>query len=401
MITLEEARQHILEAIPAPEPERLPLAEAHERIVAEAVTAPINLPRFDSSAMDGYAVRAAEVAKASATNPIALKVRCKIVAGEACSEELAPGECARLFTGSALPAGTDAVVMQEDTRTEPNSNGKVLILDAVKPWENVRLLGSDVKCDAVVAQTGEAITAARIALLAALGVTDVIVGKRPRIGLLVTGSELREGGQSLEPGQIYESNRSMLAALVQQAGAVPRVLPLVTDTLADTRSALDHALLACDAVVTCGGASVGEMDFVKAAFKALGGKIEFWQVAVRPGKPVFFGRYRRKLVFGLPGNPVSAFVTFLLLVRPALRLWQGAADLDLPTRAAILSEPLANSGSRRHFMRVLLDERHHVISAGPQGSNALHSLGKANGLVDVPPETTLAPGTTVSVMQLD
>jgi molybdopterin molybdotransferase len=221
------------------------------------------------------------------------------------------------------------------------------------------------------------------------------------VGLLATGSELQEPGQPLAPGRIYESNRLALAALLRHVGAVPRIFPLVADELAATSRALEEACSQCDAVVTTGGVSVGEMDFIKRAFGQVGGELEFWKVAIKPGRPFAFGRCRGKLLFGLPGNPVSALVTFLLLVRPALLRWQGAANLSLPALPGVLAEPLANDGGRRHFMRVKVDSVGRVYSAGIQASHVLSSVAVANGLVDVPPNTTLGAGTAVSVLRWD
>jgi len=401
MIELEEARQRILAAVPNPQTERIPPAEGLQRVLLERILAPLDVPPFDNSAMDGYAVRAEDVVNAKAEHPAALRLRGRIAAGQTFSGELKARECVRLFTGSPLPPGADAVVMQEDTRTDANKPEEILVLDGVKPFENVRLRGSDVKRGEPVASPGETLTAARLGLLSAMGMTEISVGKKPVVGLLVTGSELVEAGQRLGPGQIYESNRAMLSALVSRAGCIPRTLPLVPDTLEETQKALAQALLNCDAVMTSGGASVGEMDFVKAAFKNLGGTVDFWQVAMRPGKPFFLGRSPGKLVFGLPGNPVSAFVTFLVLVFPALRHWQGAAEIGLPAHPGVLAEPLANPGNRRHFMRVMVDAEGKVRSTGLQASHALSSLAAANGLVDLPPQGRRNAGETVNVMRLD
>lgn len=399
MIELEDAVARILAALPSPEPERLPLAEAHLRFLAETQVAAMDLPAFDNAAMDGYAVRAEDVANASPDHPVRLRLRARVAAGDDFAGLIGPGECARIFTGSLLPTGTDAVVMQEDTRVEAASPGEVLICDGVKPWENVRFRGGDVKQGAVAAAAGEKLTAARLALLAALGVVAVNVGQRPRVAVLATGSELREAGQPLSPGCIYESNRAALAALVREVGGRPRPFPLLPDALPATRLALEEAFAHCDLVVTCGGVSVGEMDFVKSAFTELGGEIQFWQVAIRPGKPFVFGRCRGKLLFGLPGNPVSAFVTFLLLVRPALLRWQGATDTGMSVHPGRLAESLVNQGGRRHFMRVRLDSSGNVFSAGLQASHALVSLAGAEGLVDVPPGGNLAAGTMVTVLR--
>ena len=228
---------------------------------------------------------------------------------------------------------------------------RVHFLEPVKPWENIRFQGEDVKPSAVVVEPGERIGVGHLALLGALGINQVAAIRRPRVGLLATGSELREAGQPLGPGQIYESNRLALAALVTQAGGVPKLFPLVSDTPDATRTALAEAFSDCDVVVTSGGVSVGELDFVKSAFQELGGKLEFWRVAIKPGKPFVFGRWKDKCLFGLPGNPVSALVTFLLLARPALRRLQGAGETGLPAHPGVLAEALVNPGGRRHFIR--------------------------------------------------
>ncbi|NDB74467.1 MAG: molybdopterin molybdenumtransferase MoeA, partial [Verrucomicrobia bacterium] len=248
----------------------------------------------------------------------------------------------------------DAVVMQEDTRTDEARPDEVQILDRARPWENVRLRGEDVKAGTVVATPGTRLSAGHLNLLAAVGTASVRVAKRPCVALLATGNELRAPGKPLAPGQIYESNRAMLAALLAECGAEARVFPLVPDSLNRTCNALKRAFAECDAVVTTGGASVGQLDFVKAAFVELGGSQEFWKVAIKPGKPFVFGT---------------------------------------------LAEPLVNRGDRRHFVRVRVDAAGNVHSAGTQASHMLHSLAAANGLVDVPPETTLAAGTNVRVLR--
>ena len=358
----------------------------------------VDLPPFDNSAMDGYALRATDVAGASPASPVRLRLAGRILAGGVFSGEMNAGECVRLFTGSLLPRGADAVIMQEDTRIEAGQPGEVFICDPAQPGENIRRGGEDVRRGDLIGHRGEALTPGRIALLTAAGICEAAVGQRPSVGLLATGSELREAGQPLAPGQIYESNRAALAPLIAGAGGVPKIFPLVPDTLADTRAALETAFAECDVVVTSGGVSVGEMDFVKAAFEQLGGQLQFWKVAIRPGKPFVFGRHGKKFLFGLPGNPVSAFVTFLLLVRPALQCWQGAAKVGLRSRPGVLGEALANRGDRRHFVRVRVDAGGRVDSAGRQASHSLSSLAEADGLVDLAAGQTLPAGTTVSVL---
>ena len=401
MLQLEEARRRVLAAIEPLPAEAVPLSGAVGRVLAETILAPLDLPLFDNSAMDGYAVRAADLARARAEAPVALRLAGQVAAGETLAGGVSAGTCVRLFTGSPLPAEADAVVMQEDTRPSPDAPGQVLFLETVKPWENLRLRGEDVKRGSPLVQAGERLTAGAAGLLAAVGIREIRAGRRPVIGLLATGSELTEAGQPLAPGRIYESNRISLAPWLAEAGAVPRVFPLVRDTLAETRAALEQALAECDGVVTTGGVSVGELDFVKQAFVDLGGVMDFWKVAIKPGKPFVFGRCGGKFLFSLPGNPVSALVTFLLLARPALLRWQGAARVELPAMSGVLAEPLANRGDRRHFLRVIVDEQGGVRSAGAQASHFLSSLARANGLVEVPPATTLAEGTRVQVLRLE
>ena len=399
MLELEEAQAHILAALAPPTSEIIPLSDGAGRVLAERIQSPLDLPVFDNSAMDGYGVRAKDIASARPESPARLRLAGKVAAGEVFAGDVASGTCVRLFTGSPLPRGADAVVMQEDTRLDPSAAGEVLFLTAASPGENVRLSGEDVKRGAQLVEAGKVLTVGRLSLLAAVGLMRVSVGRQPVVCLLASGSELRDAGQILAPGQIYESNRASLAALVRRAGAIPQVLPLVADTLAATRVALTEAFDQCDAVVTLGGVSVGEMDFIKSAFEEIGGQLQFWKVAIRPGRPFVFGRYRKKFLFGLPGNPVSAVVTCLLLVRPALLRWQGATDVSLPAHPGVLLESLANHGELRHFTRVKVDAAGRIRSAGRQASHLLSSMARANGLVDLPAHTTLAADTVVPVLR--
>jgi molybdopterin molybdotransferase len=401
MLELEDAQERILSAVQPLGEETVPLSSAAGRVLRQSVVSPIDLPPFDNSAMDGYAVRAADVAAACELRPVSLEARGQIPAGEVFAGIVESGTCVRLFTGSPLPEGADTVVMQEDTRVNTANPGEVRFIDAVRPWENVRLRGEDVKCGTVLVQGGDRLTAGRLALLAAAGVEDVRVGRRPTTGVLATGSELIESGQSLRPGTIYESNRVMLAAQAQRDGVIARVFPLVRDTPSAACEALRAALNECDVLVTSGGVSVGEFDFVKQAIQSLGGELDFWRVSIKPGKPFVFGRAHGKLLFGLPGNPVSALVTFLLLARPALLRLQGARDTGLPKSSGLLTETLSNPGNRRHFMRVAVDDAGRVRSAGAQASHILSSLAGANGLVDVPPNASLSAGTMVPVLRWD
>lgn len=399
-LTLEEALTAILADLPAGVAESVPLLEAHGRVLAEAVLAPMDLPCFDNSAMDGYAVRARETAAASSESPARLRLAGSVAAGENFDREVPEGACVRIATGAPLPPGLDAAVMREDTRFEEGS-GEVLVLEGVKPWENVRLRGGDVKAGSVLASAGERLSSGHLALLAASGVEKVTAGRQPRTALLATGSELREPGQPLAPGQIYECNRLMLAPLVSRCGGIPKIFPLVGDDLRATRQALEDAFSAADVVITTGGASVGELDYVKRALAEAGGAVRFWRVAIKPGRPFLYGRRQEKVLFGLPGNPVSAFVTFLLLARPALLRWQGATDTSLPGYPGVLAEPLRNPDQRRHYVRVRVQEEEKVFAAGLQSSHAVGALAHANGLVEVPPGTSWSAGAVVRVLRWD
>jgi molybdopterin molybdotransferase len=401
MLELEEAQSRILDAVQILPEESVSLFDAADRFLSGTVTSKMDLPGFDNSAVDGFAVHANDLISANRATPVSLRVVGKIPAGETFSGKIDSGQCVRIFTGSPLPNDADAVAMQEDTRPNPNDSNEILFLDSVKPWENIRFRGEDVKVGATLAESGVRLSAGHLCLFSATGFENIRATRRPVIGLLATGSELREPGKSLAPGQIFESNRVGLSSLAKQTGAIPKIFPLVGDTLEATQAALGKAFGECDAVVTTGGVSVGELDFVKTAFENLGGKLDFWKVSIKPGKPFVFGRFDEKFLFGLPGNPVSAAVTFILLVAPALRRMQGAADVSWPTHPGTLMEPLENRGTRRHFMRVSIDEKGLIKSAGTQSSHILSALAKANGLIEIPPNTTLAAGTNVSVLRID
>ena len=399
MCSLEEALEKILAAVVPLPGEPVALADAFARFASAPVRSPLDLPPADNSSVDGYAVLAAGLASASAVSPVVLQMAGHSPAGKTFLGAVEPGACVRVFTGSVLPRGADAVVMQEEVKPQPGHPRNILFFEKVKPGENTRLLGDDVKKNSTLIEAGEPFTLGMLALLAAAGIDLVRCRRRPVVGLVATGNELREARQPLEPGAIYESNRLSLSILAEQAGAGTVIFPLVSDDLAATKSAIEQAFTCCDAVVTTGGISVGEMDWVRRAFKEIGGRLDFWNVAVKPGKPFAFGRREGKLFFGLPGNPVSALVTFFLLVRPALLRMQGARDLLPPRQSAPLAEALENRGDRRHFMRVALDAAGQARSAGKQASHILSATARSHGLVDVPPSTTLPAGAVVQVLR--
>jgi molybdopterin molybdotransferase len=399
VISLEEAQERILAAIQPLPVEEIPLHDALGRYLAAPVHSLVDLPPMDNSAMDGYAVRAADLAAATMENPVALRLSGEALAGSSLASGVEAGACARIFTGAMLPPGADAVVMQEDVAVPRRSSGNVHFSEPIKPWENVRLRGEDVRENMLLADAGERLTASRLSLLAAAGIAKVEAARVPVVAIRSTGNELVEAGEPLSPGMIYESNSLGLAALARQAGAVRLLNPPVGDDLRTIKQALELEFEKGDMVVTSGGVSVGEADLVKQAFVDIGGEIDFWTVAIKPGKPFTFGRRGKKLFFGLPGNPVSALVMFFLLVRPALLRLQGARDFHPPTSWGTLAESLGNRGDRRHFVRVVLDASGQVKSAGSQASHILSSMARANGLVDVPPGTTWPAGTLVAVLR--
>ncbi len=395
MQSLEATRERLLAALAPLSAETVSLAAADGRFLAQEIRSPRELPPFDNSSMDGYAVRAAD----TAVTPAPLRLVGRTAAGEASGHTLAAGECVRVFTGAPLPAGADAVVMQEDVDADQATPARILVREGVKPWENVRFRGEDIARESVLASAGARLGPQHLALLGAVGLAEVAVHRRPRVALLANGSELRPPGTELADGQIFESNTAMLAALVRRFGGEPVFTRCVADEEALLREALMEVFAVADLVITVGGASVGDHDLVKPVFTALGGTLDLWRVALKPGKPFCFGRLEGKCLLGLPGNPVSAFVTAVLLVQSALLRLQGAANCEPPATLGILAVPFSNPDRRRHFVRVVTDAEGRVRPAGPQASHRLGSLAAACGLVDVPPETTLAEGTVVRVLR--
>ena len=399
MISLEAALERVWSELrPCPSTE-VALSEAVGRYVAEGIRAPFRLPRFDYSAMDGYLVRSEDLKMASDTSPVSLRLCGTLRAGAGDGGAVRPGECVRIFTGSPLREPGNAVVMQEDVAVDPDGL-HIRFTESVAPWENIRMAGEDIRQNDSVIDKGKVVSLCNVPLLASLGIDRVIVGGSPVVGVMATGSELREaGGPPLGTGEIYESNRLMIATGLKRLNVKPKIYPLIPDDLKATRSELEKAFAECDLVVTSGGVSVGEFDFVKEAFESLGGKIDLWKIAIKPGKPFVFGRLGERFLFGLPGNPVSAFVTFLIMVGPAIRRLQGAGSLSLPTQIGHLEMPLSNPGNRRHFMRVHVDDKGGVRSSGLQASHALKGLSCANGLVDFPPGTTMPVGSKIQVIR--
>ena len=376
MLTHEGAIRRILPLVTPTEPETVPLAEAAGRVLADPkVIAPADVPAFANSAMDGFAVRAGDL-------PGALRVVGEVAAGVVRSSPLEPGSAVRIMTGAPIPPGADAVVPVEDA-TE--ADGLVTVDAAVEPGRHVRGAGHDTRAGDEVCIVGE-LTPARIAVLASLGLGSVPVRRRPRVAILSTGDELVEPGAPLERGQIHDANGLALAAAVQECGGEPILLPRQRDDRAAIDAALRGAAARADLIVTSGGVSVGRHDHVRALLEE-GGELDFWRVAVQPGKPLAMGLIHGTRLIGLPGNPVSALVTFELFVRPYLR---GMLDLVGDGRMRVRAWPVARMDkdpSRRAYLRVSVweeDGRVWARSAGGQLSSQLRPMAEANGLLVVP-----------------
>ena len=401
MLTVAEAKEIILSASHPLPARALPLGEALDCVLTQEVISPVDLPLWDNSMVDGYAARASELAGANENDPIHLHVTAEAPAGTVTDVKVEPQTCVRIFTGAPIPGGADAVVMQEDTR--PHHQGYIAVIESVETGENIRRAGEDVTKGAVVLRAGTLLGPPQLAMAAAVGLTQLEVYPRPRVGVLVTGAEIVEPGRPLRAGQIHDSNSVALCAFLKQAGCEPVELGIADDTREDLHEKIDYGLSECDAVITVGGVSVGEYDLVKDVLAELGCEQQLWQVAMRPGKPFVFGTRGEKLVFGLPGNPVSAAVTFLMLARPALLKMRGLADIELPTVSAEATEDFVNHGDRPHYLRAVLQrdgERWLVRPMPRQGSHVISSIANANCLVEVPEGTTIPSGHSVRAIHL-
>lgn len=370
-------------------------------VLAEAISSPEAVPPFANTAMDGYAVHAADTAGA----PVELPVVAEVAAGHPATVPLGPGEAMRIFTGAPIPEGADAIVVVERTRRLDDGR-RVAIEVAVDPGLHVRPAGDDLRVGDPVFASGELVTAGHLGVLAGIGVGEVLVHPRPRVGVLSTGDELVDGGGPLAPGQIRDSNRATLLALVAQSGCMAVDLGLIRDDEAAITAAITEGAATCDAVITSGGVSMGDIDLVKVVLDRIG-EMQWMQIAIRPAKPFAFGLVgeRRTPVLGLPGNPVSSMVSFELLARPALRRLAGRVDVHRPSVVAVAAAPFDRSPDGKiHFARVRAerdaDGALHVRSAGGQGSHHLTAMARAQGLAIIPDGNGIPAGGTVRVLLL-
>ncbi len=397
MITVDEALHIVLDIVEPLGDESVALAEAHHRLLAEAILADMDLPPFDRARMDGYAVRSGDTAGV----PARLKVIGEIAAGASHDGEIGAGEAIKIFTGAPVPRGADAV--QKVEVSEPDGEF-VILQEAVKPGQFITPRASEIRAGEKVVERGRAIGAAELAALASFGCERVRVGRRPRVAVISTGSELVEVARRPVGAQIRNSNSYTIAAYAERAGAVVENLGIVEDSMAATRAALLRAAESSDVVITSGGVSMGDYDLVKAALKELGAEIYFDKVSIRPGKPTVFARRGGTYFFGLPGNPVSTSVTFNVFARPALRRLQGDAEPHLPTVGAVLAHSVKDASSRRSYLPARLsirEGRAEVESLKWGGSSDLVAFMNANALIIVGEAVhALAEGSAVEALVL-
>lgn len=396
-LSIDEAQLRIHAAItPIEDHEEIPLQNALSRVLAEPVYSSINVPPYTNSAMDGYAVQGTDM---PASGEKRLKVMGVVMAGKPAQHAVASGECARIMTGAKMPVGTDTVIMQEHVAVHGN---EIVIGSQHRTGQNVRHAGEDIAEGQKVLNQGRRLTPADLGLLASLGIASIGVVRKIRVAFFSTGDELAPVGSSLQDGQIYDSNRYTLSAMLQRFGADIIDLGVIRDNRHNVEDAFSAASLQADLVITTGGVSVGDADYVKETLDKLG-KVNFWKIAMKPGRPLTFGTINNCFVFGLPGNPVSTMVTFYQFVLPALQILQGETPdgtilLNLPC-----TTPLRKTAGRVEYQRGIMEKNTSgelvVKSVGGQGSHLLSSMSKANCFIVLPMECENVEAGEIVVVQ--
>ncbi len=390
MLSVDEARQRIINNFSQLDAETVSLEAASERVLFVDIFSTVDLPPFSNSGMDGFAVRSVDVQGASPEHPVRMPVSMDIPAGAAPQSPLKPGEAARIMTGAMLPEGADSVVPVEQTDRSDQSlavvSSTVAVQRPVQTGDFVRPKGQDLHTGECVLTRGRMLQPEDLGLLATLGISHVEVFRQPRVAILSSGDEIVPPDVPLSPGKIHDSNSFMLAALVARAGGKPDRLGVAADSLEAVRSLLDQAIThSVDLILTSAGVSVGAFDFIRTLVEAEG-QLDFWRVNMRPGKPVAFGKYKGTPLIGLPGNPVSAYVGFEVFVRPAIGKLIGLAYLDHPTLKVVLGDAVESDGRESYLRVILKNEAGKTVAylTGHQGSGNLYSLVKANALLIVP-----------------
>lgn len=401
MISVEEALEQILSAIAPLGPERVALPDCLGRVLLEDIRAGRDIPPRDNSAMDGFAVRSCDLWSATAEIPVVLEIIEDVPAGTVPKKPLTAGKAARIMTGAPLPEGADAVVRREDTRTEGTN---VAVFVEAEAGRDIRRAGEDVRRGDLVLPRGTVLRPAEVGMLASLGRSFVAVHQKPRVAIVSTGDELVEIDEPGEPWRIVNSNAYALAAQVAEAGAVPAQIGIARDRREDLEAAFRVAMRS-DMVLSSGGVSVGDYDFVKDVMHEVGNRMQFWRVAMRPGRPLAFGFLSGVPLFGLPGNPVSSMVTFEQFVRPALLKMLGRRRIFRRAIKAVMADGFRKQPGFRHFVRAHVRReggRYIASTTGDQGSGILRSMVLANGLVVLPADTeAVGPGDEVTVQLLD
>ena len=400
MISVDEAWGLICSAAQPLSSERRSLDSALGSVLAEDVIAPVDLPPFDNSAMDGYALKAAETQGAHAQRPVTVAVVGEVAAGSWQDAPVQPGTAVKIMTGAAVPPGADAVLMLEAGRLR---QGAVEIREPVAPGTHIRRRGEDVRRGDVLLEMGTPLNVQRIGLLAGSGIAEVRVHRQVRVSLLATGSELVTDGRPLKPGQIYDSNRIVLRTLIEQAGGACDDLGIVPDDPTMIRAQIQSGLRS-DLFLISGGVSVGAHDHVKQVLQALGMETLFWRVNMKPGKPLLCGRLGEHWVFGLPGNPISCVVGFLVFIEPLIRRLKGEQEAQPRSTRALLTKDVSKKDERRHFMTAHIapgtDGRLEATPTEKQGSAMMQALAQANAFVIVPEDrTSLEAGEPVDVLR--
>ena len=400
MLAVEEARRKILESVGRLEVIEAPLLEALGLTLAEEAVAKNDIPPFDNSAMDGYAVRGEDLAGAGPESPVRLDVLEDLPAGYHTETRIGEGQAIRIMTGAPLPAGADTVIPVESTRPEDKT---VLILEELRGGSHVRRSGEDVRDGDTVLEPGLVVGPAEMGMLASLGYARVRCFRKAVAGIISTGDELVGVEEELAPGKIRDSNTYTTYGMVMEAGAEPRRLGVARDDAAALESMIADNLDDVDLFITSGGVSVGDYDMVKDVLGRMG-EMNFWKVAMRPGKPQAFGHIGGKPLFGLPGNPVSVMVSFEQFVRPAILKMMGRRDIFRPEATAVLDTPIGRKTGRTEFIRVIVEwreDRYHARVTGPQGSGILRSMVEGNALAVLPDDVgRLEPGEEVKVQLL-
>jgi molybdopterin molybdotransferase len=401
MVSVDEALEKILSFIKPLGAEKVSILDALGRVIAEDLYASRDIPPLDNSAMDGYAVRWEDVKNTSKDLPVRLEVIEDLPAGFISKKTLQKGQAIRIMTGAPIPKGADHVIPVEDTKRE---NQWVYVLHAVSKEKNIRKAGEDVKKGDLILSKGDLIRPPEVGMIASIGRSFVSVYQRPLVAILCTGEELVDVDGPLDDSKIVSSNSYTLSAQVKDCGAIPIPLGIAKDEKGDIEEKLRQGLRA-DVLISSAGVSVGDYDFVKEALKDLGMEMVFWRVAMKPGRPMTFGRIGEKPVFGLPGNPVSSMVSFEQFVRPSLLKMMGHKRIFRPVIEAVLKEDIKEKRGRRHFIRGMLtfeNGSYFVTTTGPQGSGILKSMVKANGLIVIPEDREwVKAGEKVNVQLLD